>query len=866
MTTPMMQQHAEAKERHPGMLLLFRAGDFYELFFEDAEIVSRVLNIALTTRDGKIPMAGFPHHALEVHLRRLLKAGHRAAICEQVEEASQAKGRLIRREVTRVVTPGTLTDDTLLDPRGLNHIVAIVPPPRGKGPAGLAWAELSTGTFQAADVDRGRLADELHRIAPSEVLAGEMAANAEAAPLFDALRESLGTLTVTPRPDWTFDATTARGCLLAHFRVSTMAGFGFDDGQPCLAAAGALLAYLQETLKTGLAHLGRLRPYVESKYLLMDEVTRRGLEVVRSARDGGRAGSLLDSMDRTVSPMGARLLLEWLLSPLADARPIGARLDAVAELADDHGLRQEIRQRLHRAPDLQRLTARACTGRASPRDLGAVARALSLLPPLKASLAGRRSALLGELEARLDVCPDLRETLEAALVEDPPLSAKEGGIIKRGYDADLDELHHIRTSGKEWIARYQADEQKRSGIGSLKVGYNEVFGYYIEITNAHQARVPENYTRKQTLKNCERYITPELKTYEEKVVTAAERIGQREYELFCRLRDAVAERTARLLAAADVCAAVDALAGLAELASERGYCRPEVVDEPVLEVREGKHPVLEQSLPPGTFVPNDVHLGQEDGMFLLITGPNMGGKSVYMRQSALLLLMAQVGSFVPARSARVGLADRVFTRVGASDDLGRARSTFMVEMAEAANILNNATARSLVILDEIGRGTSTYDGVALAWGITEYLHDAVGCRCLFATHYHELSELVNRLPRLRNLNVMIHEAGEEIIFLHRVAPGSSYKSYGVHVAKRAGIPGQVLARAREVLAELESRHAAQPAKPDALLSKPRLMQTSLFAGSEDPVLVAVKAADLKALTPEQVVALVGRWQRELGKK
>jgi DNA mismatch repair protein MutS len=860
----MMQQHREAKERHPGMLLLFRAGDFYELFYEDAEVVARVLNIALTTRDGKIPMAGFPHHSLEPHLRKLLRAGHRAAICEQVEDAAQAKGRLIRREVTRVVTPGTLTDEALLEARASNYIAAIVPPPRGKGPAGLAWAELSTGAFHAADVPAERLADELLRIAPAELLAGEMASSAEAAPLFSYLREALPTLTITPRPDWAFDPDTARNLLLGHFQVSTLSGFGFDASQPCLTAAGAVLAYLQETMKSTLPHLRGIRPYVQSGHLQMDEATRRGLEVVRSSRDGSRSGSLLGAVDRTVSAMGARLLQEWLLSPLAEATAINARLEAVGELAEAHSTRSEVRQLLGRAPDLQRLTSRACTGRAGPRDLGAVARALALLPDLQAALASFRSPLLAELAGRLDPCADLRKLLEAALSDELPLTAREGGVIRRGFDAALDELHHARSTAKEWIARYQAEQQRRTGIGSLKVGYNEVFGYYIEVTNAHQARVPSDYTRKQTLKGCERYTTPELKEQEEKVLTAAERISQLEQDLFGKLRDATAERTGRLLATAEACAALDALASFAELASERGYCRPEVTDEPVLELRAARHPVLEQSLPPGTFVPNDLSMGPEDGMFLLVTGPNMGGKSVYMRQAALALLLAQAGSFVPAESARIGLADRLFTRVGASDDIANARSTFMVEMTEAANILNNATSRSFVILDEVGRGTSTYDGVALAWGVTEHLHDVLQCRTLFATHYHELSELVHRLPRLRNLNVMIHESGGEIVFLHRVAPGSSTRSYGLHVARKAGLPEKALARAAEVLAELEARHAAQPARPGGLISRPRLTQASLFAGTDDPVLVALRELDVGSLTPEELVEQVRRWQRELG--
>ncbi len=861
--TPMMQQYREAKERHPGMLLLFRMGDFYELFHEDAELASRVLGLTLTSRDGSIPMAGFPVKALDTHLRNILRAGHRVAVCDQVEDPALAKG-LVRREVTRVVTPGTLTEDDLLDPRQSNHLVALAPG-SARNLVGIAWVELSTGAFHAADVPRERLEDELGRLAPSECLFAEFSLGVvEAGALATRLRGLLPGLTVTARPDWTFDATTARAALFGHFGVSTLTGFGFDDEQPCLAAAGALLLYLQETLKANLTHLSRLRPYGSDRFLFIDEVTRRGLELTRTQRDNGRAGSLLAVLDRTVTPMGARLLQECVLSPLADRHQIEARLDAVGELIGEHALRKELRTALGEAYDLQRLTARVSTGRASPRDLGSVGRTLRLLPRVKAKVTARRSALLCDLEARLELCPDLREALESALVDDPPLTAREGGVIRRGFDADLDELHHIASSGKEWIARFQADEITRTGISSLKVGFNQVFGYYIEITHAHAARVPPDYTRKQTLKNAERYITPDLKAYEEKVLTAEEKIHQREFELFAQLRDRVAAQTGRLLQTAEVLAWLDVLAGLAELASERGYTRPEIADESILDIVEGKHPVLEQLLPPGTFVPNDVHLGQDAGTFVLLTGPNMGGKSVYLRQVALLTLMAQLGSFVPAKKARIGLADRIFTRVGASDDLNRAQSTFMVEMTEAANILNNATPRSLVILDEIGRGTSTYDGVSLAWGLTEYLHDHIGCRTLFATHYHELAQLAERLPGLRNCNVLVHEASEGIIFLHKVAAGSADKSYGIHVAQRAGVPAEVLERARQVLAELEAMHVETPERPGRI-RKPRVIQASLFARTEDPVLTDVREFDLSKATPEEVVARVRRWQREVGR-
>ncbi len=796
--TPMMRQYRDAKNQHPGMFVFFRNGDFYELFEDDAELGSRLLGITLTKRDKEIPMAGVPHHALDRYLGKLIQAGHRVAICEQMEDASQAKG-IIRREVTRVVTAGTVTEDALLDPRTSNHIAAVV---CCKNCIGLAWADLSAGTVWAADVPPERLADELARIAPAECLHPER----DAARLADAFAAA-PPRTLSPRPDWTFEPTTARRALCDLYGVATLAGFGFaSDDQPGCIAAGALVLYLRETLKTPPTHLRPPQPFQPECFLLLDEVTRRSLELTRTLRDGGRDGSLLSAVDRTVTPMGARQLAEWLVAPLAERPAIEERLDAVAELHADHRLRVELRELLACAYDLQRLTARVSTGRASPRDLAAVGGTLRLLPRLKSKLAGRRSALLSRLDAQLELFPDLREALDAALVDEPPISAKEGGVIRDGFNAELDELRAIAKDGKAWLARFQADEIARTGIPSLKVGYNQVFGYYIEITHAQGAKAPANYTRKQTLKNAERYVTPELKEYEEKVLGAQDRIHGLEYELFLALREQAIRQTDRLLTAAEMLAMLDVLASLAELAASRNYVRPELADAPILRVAEGRHPVLDQTLPPGAFVPNDVTLTPEDGVFWLVTGPNMAGKSTFLRQAALITLLAHMGSFVPAKAAVVGVTDRVFTRVGASDELSRGQSTFMVEMTEAANILNNATPRSLVILDEIGRGTSTYDGVSLAWAITEHLHDALGCRSLFATHYHELAQLADSLPGLRNHNVLVREQDDTVVFLHRIAPGSAGKSYGIHVARLAGVPPAVLQRAQVVLAELESRH------------------------------------------------------------
>ena len=794
--TPMMQQYRDAKARHPGMLLLFRMGDFFETFEEDAELISKVLGLTLTTRDGSIKMAGVPVKSVEVYLRKLLQAGHRVAVCDQVEDAAQAKG-LVKREVTRVVTPGTVTEDELLEAGRPNHLVALV---WTRDVCGLAWVEATTGEFHAADVPANRLIDELNRLNSAECLIGESAIGQIPEPVKLAIRS------ITNRPDWTFDPQSARAALHSHFHVITLTGFGFADDQPCVTAAGALMLYLHETLKASLAHVRTIRLFRADRHLGLDEVTRRSLELTRTTRDGHREGSLLGVLDRTVTAMGARALHDAILTPLAEKAAIDARLDAVDEFLRQMSLRNELRQLMADIRDLQRLTTRISTCRASPKDLVGVAEALRILPKIKAKVTGRQSKLLNELEGRLELCPDLRELLDRGLAPDPPHNPKDGGVIREGYSSELDELRRLAREGKDWLARYQAQEITRTGIPTLKVGFNSVHGYYIEVTHAHGAKIPTDYTRRQTLKNAERYITPELKEYEEKVLTAQERSIALELDLFQDLRNKIAAQTQRLLNTAEVIATLDLLSSFAELAASRRYVRPQIVEEPILEIREGRHPVLDQTLPPGTFVPNDVLLSPDTGRFWLITGPNMAGKSVLIKQTALITLMAHIGSFVPAQSAKIGMTDRVFTRVGASDELTRGHSTFMVEMTEAANILNNATAKSLVILDEIGRGTSTYDGVSLAWAITEHLHDVVGCRAMFATHYHELAQLAESLGCLRNYNVQVRELDDDVIFLHKIAPGSAERSYGIHVAKLAGVPTPILSRAAGILAELETRH------------------------------------------------------------
>ena len=856
----MMKQYQDAKAACPDALLLFRMGDFYEVFHEDAKLAAKTLGLALTTRDkgeNPVPMAGFPHHQLESYLRKLVAAGMRVAICEQVEDPKHAKG-LVKREVARVVSAGTITDDALLDPRESNYLAAAV---LGT-PVGLAWVDLSTGRFQAACVPPELLADELARIDPRECLLSE-----------DAELPDGGIkrpMIVTHRPAWAFGLTAAEETLNRQFGTRSLEGFGFDcdaDG-PAVRAAGALLEYLGETQKSQLAHIDGLRPYRTGDSLQIDESSRRSLEITRTLRDGKREGSLLEVLDRTVTPMGARLLSEWLTGPLTDVAAINQRLDAVEELLRNPALMDDLRERLRSVYDIERLLARVITGRASPRDLSFVARTLAGLPALKAKLTARKSAVLMRLEADLDLCPEIRHKLESALADDCPLSARDGNFIRAGFRAELDSLRDLGAGGKQWIARYQAEEVARTGIPNLKVGFNKVFGYYLEITNSHGHKIPDTYIRKQTVKNAERFITPELKEYEEKILSADEKSKDLEYQLFVELRDAVAGCARRLQQSARVLAEVDVLVGLAQLARDRGYCRPNVVNDPVLRIVDGRHPVLDLKVPHGVFVPNDATAGPDDGTILLITGPNMAGKSTYIRQVALITMMAQMGSFVPAKEATIGVADRIFARVGASDELSRGQSTFMVEMTETARILNTASPYSLVILDEIGRGTSTYDGVSLAWAIVEHLHDRIGCRTLFATHYHELADLAKSLPAVRNLNVAVREWDDQVVFLHKIVEGAADKSYGIHVARLAGVPKEVNERAKQILAQLEQEHV--DSQGNAKISRrngkarPRTdLQLTLFAPFDHPLLDQIRQADLNNTSPIAALQLIKQWQDEL---
>lgn len=862
----MMQQYLDAKATAGDALLFFRMGDFYELFHEDAKIAAKAVGLTLTSRDkgeNPIPMAGFPHHQLQSYLGKLIGQGIRVAICDQVEDPKQAKG-LVKREITRVVTPGTLTDDALLDPRASNFLAAVASPTaKANGSSeriGLAWIELSTGEFYAASVPPRRLADELARVDPSECLISEEADELHVAGPSSRM--------ISRRPAWAFASREAETLLCKHFSVASLEGFGFTaEDAPALRAAGALLDYLHETQKSALDHIDRIVPWRAGDRLELDEATRRSLEITRTMHDGSREGSMLAVIDRTVTPMGARLLAAWLASPLIDIAKIDRRLDAVSELVLNTPLTDTLRYRLREIYDLERLLARVTTGRAGPRDLAAIGRTLGRLPKIKAALSCRESDLLTELEQQIDLCPELYQQLDTALVENCPLSTREGGIFSAGYHAKLDELRELAAGGKKWIAQYQSQQIEELGIPSMKVGYNRVFGYYLEISNVHRDKAPDHYIRKQTLKNAERYITPELKEYEEKVVVADEQAVSLEHELFESLRETVHAESVRLKSTASALAQLDTLASLATLASERSYCRPQLVDEPVLDIREGRHVVLDIVEPAGAFVPNDTFCDDSNGMMLLITGPNMAGKSTYIRQVALITLLAQAGSFVPAEKATLGVADRIFARVGASDHLAAGQSTFMVEMTETARILNTATPRSLVILDEIGRGTSTYDGVSLAWAIVEHLHDKIGCRTLFATHYHELTDLAESMERVANLNVAVKEWEENVVFLHKIVPGSADKSYGIHVARLAGVPPEVNERAKQILTQLESQHVTPSERtPHAGgLSSNGDIQLTLFAPIEHPLLDNLREIDVDALTPLEALQYLARWQEELAK-
>ena len=803
----MMQQYQELKARYPGALLMFRLGDFYELFFDDAQVASRELEIVLTSREiGKgrrVPMCGVPHHAVSGYLARLVERGYRVAMCDQVEDPRKARG-LVRRDVTRVVTPGTVMDAGQLPPREHRYLAAVI----GRdGAWGIAAADLSTGDFQVTQLGgpeaARRATDELSRLDPREVLTPD-----EEVPPF------LTRYQRTPAEAWRFDPAIARRALMQHFRVASLEGFGCEALPLATGAAGALLQYLQQTQLSPLEHLRGLRAYSTDGALALDETTRRNLELTRNLRDGGTADTLLAVLDETVTSMGGRLLREWLLRPLLDVERITARQRSVQAAFSNRPERLAVREPMRVLHDLARLIGRVGHGTVTPRDLVALRATLERLPEIRTVISRVPDSRFAELSRAVDPHVEIAQHIAAALVDDPPLGVRDGRLIRPGYDADLDQLRAGAAESRAWIAGLEAAERARTGIRSLRVGFNKVFGYYIEVSNANQHLAPADYIRKQTLTGAERYITPEMKDREAVILGAEERMAEREYELFVALRQTIAASAASLLETAAALAETDVLLALAEAAERGGYVRPEVVDEPVLEIRGGRHPVIERLLEGERFVPNDLTLDVGSRALLIVTGPNMAGKSTLLRQAALMAIMAQVGAFVPAASARIGIADRVFTRVGATDDLAAGRSTFLVEMQEVARIILGATRRSLIILDEVGRGTSTYDGMSLAWAVVRFLHDHIGARTLFATHFHELTELADVLPRVHNITMRVEEEGDRIVFLHAVADGRANRSYGIHVARLAGIPDEIIEQAKQVLQQLESA-SARPGEPEA---------------------------------------------------
>jgi len=803
----MLRQYQDLKVRYPDALLMFRLGDFYELFFDDALVASRELEIVLTSRElGKgrrVPMCGVPHHAVNGYVARLVERGHRVAICDQVEDPRAARG-LVRREVTRVVTPGTIMDAGQLPAREHRYLAAVV---EGDGAWGIAAADLSTGDFLATEVAGPeavrRVAEELARLDPREILAS----GDDAPPFLAHYRR-------TPIDAWRFEPSVARRTLVEQFRVASLDGFGCEALPLATGAAGALLQYLQQTQLSPLEHLRGLRVYSVDGALALDETTRRNLELTRNLRDGGTAHTLLAVLDETVTPMGGRLLREWLLRPLLDIPRIIGRQRSVDAALANRTERRVLRESMRGLHDLARLIGRVGSGTVTPRDLVALRSVLERLPEVRAGLGRVQDNRFAELARAVHAHPEIAQRIAAALVDDPPLGVREGGLIRPGFDADLDQLRAGAADSRAWIAGLEAAERTRTGIRSLRVGFNKVFGYYIEVSNANRHLVPADYIRKQTLTGAERYITPEMKEREAVILGAEERMAEREYELFVALRQTIADSAASLLETGGALAEADVLLGLAEAAERGGYVRPEVVQDPVLEITAGRHPVVERLLDGERFVPNDLSLDVRRRALLIVTGPNMAGKSTLLRQAALIAIMAQVGSFVPATSARVGVADRIFTRVGATDDLAAGRSTFLVEMQEVARIILGATRRSLIILDEVGRGTSTYDGMSLAWAVVRHLHDQIGARTLFATHFHELTELADALPRVHNISMRVEEEGDRIVFLHAVAEGRANRSYGIHVARLAGIPDEIINQARAVLQQLESA-SARPGEPEA---------------------------------------------------
>ena len=850
MSTPLMRQYQQVKAKHPDTILLFRMGDFYETFEEDAKLTAKVLGITLTKRGngaaGEIPLAGFPYHALEAYLPKLLKAGHRVAVCEQLEDPKFAKG-IVKRDVIEVVTPGISFSDKVLEQKQNNYLAAVALPTalaRGDDPVGFAFIDVSTGEFSAAEFPLRNLPEQVSNLQPSELLVQKR----DLATVQSLLKDRFGGI-YTKADDWVFHFDYGYELLVNHFKTQSLKGYGIEAYRIGVVAAGAVMNYLQETQKANLLHIKKIAPYETSDFIVLDVSTKRNLEVTSSI-SGQSEGTLFSVLDRTLTPMGGRLLKRWLNHPLKKLETVRNRLAAVRELVANESPRGKMGGVLNGMGDLERLIARIATGRGNPREVNQLKGCLELVPLLQSHLAQLKAASLKEVHKWLNPLDQVVTAISSALEDDPPLALVEGGVIRRGYNKELDELRELSFSGKDWIAKLQHQERERTGISSLKVGYNNVFGYYIEVTNTHKDKIPSNYIRKQTLTNAERFITPELKEYEEKILHAEEKMLALETQLFNDLRTLVAAHAAAIQENAYAIAVLDCYSSLAEVAIENNYVCPTVDESFKIEIQGGRHPVIEKLLPPGErYTPNDTLIDTEEDQILIITGPNMSGKSSYLRQVGLIVLLAQIGSFVPATAAHIGLVDRIYTRVGASDNIASGESTFLVEMHEAANIVNTATRRSLILLDEIGRGTSTFDGISIAWALTEYLHQRIGAKTLFATHYHELNELAELFPRIRNYKVDVREYGDKVIFLHKVVQGFADHSYGIQVAQMAGLPEEVTDRAKRILENLESSELQVNGRQTKGRIPPPDVQMTLFEVKDDRLREELRRLDLETMTP-----------------
>ncbi len=859
--TPMMQQYLLTKQEYKDCILFYRLGDFYEMFFEDAVIASKELELTLTGKncgmEERAPMCGVPHHALEGYLNKLVAKGHKVAICEQVEDPKLAKG-IVKREVIRIVTPGTNMDIQALDEGKNNYIMSIA---YLGDRYGISLADVSTGDYFVTEVDSERkLMDEIHKSAPAEIICNE-SFYMSGADLSD-LEHRLG-ITIYALEPWYFSDETAKSALREHFKAESLEGLGLADYDCGVIAAGALLRYLYETQKNSLSHISAIRPYSTGKYMLIDSSTRRNLELVETLREKQKRGSLLWVLDKTKTAMGARMLRSYVEQPLIDRDAITKRQDAIGELNENVITRDELREYLAPIYDLERLVTKVTYLSANPRDLISFKNSIGMLPHIKTLLADFSGEQLREIFSDLDTLEELHQLIDRSIGEDPPISVRDGGILKDGYSKEVDSYRSAKTEGKTWIAELEAKEREKTGIKNLKIKYNKVFGYYLEVTNSYKNLVPDYFTRKQTLANAERYITPELKELEDMILGAEDKLINLEYELFCEVRDRIAAEVIRIQRTAKAIAKLDVFASLAVTADQNHYCRPKITENGVIDIKGGRHPVVEKMIDNDLFIENDTYLDNGSHRISIITGPNMAGKSTYMRQTALIVLMAQIGSFVPASSADIGIVDRIFTRVGASDDLASGQSTFMVEMTEVANILRNATSHSLLILDEIGRGTSTFDGLSIAWAVVEHISNPklLGAKTLFATHYHELTELEGKLNNVNNYCIAVKEKGDDIVFLRKIVKGGADKSYGIQVAKLAGVPNTVIERAKEIVEQLIANDIAAVARGIAVdgsvgrkkkeaLDEVDLTQMSLFdTVKDDAIIEELRNVDVGNLTP-----------------